>query len=304
MSREAQAQSRQIVVAHESQQVPVRGLHRIADDGNRLCPERGLVRLRDSGHLLERRIEEALLGGGVGDGGDRGVAPLHGHLGRRESALQPAPHLLDLFAEVARDVAHLPDPIAVVLRVAVGPASRVAQIRPERRIRIRGHLVVAEFLVRDQRLDLRAVDVVVHALPRGELRALDRVELGERVLPHLQARLLRIGIDLRKMILDGLLRVLVVGKLFLAPLPFGRVDGREALVRRLLLRARRECHERCRQRDGDDEESAHARWSMIGHLTLPGAPAATGARRGPRCPRTPCHQPCATAATFASFASS
>ena len=102
----------------------------------------------------------------------RRVAALQGHPRRREAALQARAHLRDLLAEIARDVAHLRDPVPVIRQRAERPARGVAEIGPERGVGIDRHLVFAEFLVGDLVLDLRPVDVVVHLL--GRARAASR----------------------------------------------------------------------------------------------------------------------------------
>ena len=127
---------------------------------------------------------------------------------RRESALQAAAHLIDLFAKIARDVPHLRNPIAVVLDAAIRAARRVAEIGPEGGVGIGGHLIVAKSLVGDQRFDLRAIHVVIQLLGRRELGARDRVELAQHLLPHAKPHRLGRRVDLRQMILNRLLRSL------------------------------------------------------------------------------------------------
>ena len=107
-------------------------------------------------------------------------------LRRREAALQAGAHLIHLLVEVARNVPHLRDPVAVVLQRAKRPPRGVAEIGPEGGVRIGRHLVVAESLVGDQHLDLRTIDVVVHLLAADSPRAVDGVELLQHVLPVLQ----------------------------------------------------------------------------------------------------------------------
>ncbi len=87
-----------------------------------------------------------------------------------------------------------------------------------------------ETLVRNQHFDLRQIDVEVHAFRRRQLRALDAVELVQDALPVLQAYLLRLRVYLREARRDRSNRVLVVRKLIVAPLPFGRVNSLEARV--------------------------------------------------------------------------
>ena len=147
--------------------------------------------------------------------------------------LQPAAHLVHLFAKIPRNVPHLRDPVAVVLHGPKGSARRVAEIRPERGIRIGGHLIVAETLIGDQCFDLRAIDVVVELLGGRKFRPWDRIELAEHVLPRAKPHLLGRRIDLRQMILNRLLRVFIVGELLIAPLPLGRVDRLQASIGRV-----------------------------------------------------------------------
>ena len=72
-----------------------------------------------------------------------------------DNCKQARAHLLHLFAEIARDVPHLRDPIAIILERLERAARGVAEVGPERGIRIHRHFVIAEALIRDQDLQLR-----------------------------------------------------------------------------------------------------------------------------------------------------
>ena len=96
---------------------------------------------------------------------------------------KPRPHVRDLFAEIARDVAHLRDPVFVIRQRLERSPRRVAQIGPESRIRVRRHFVVTEFLIGDEILDFRPINIVVDLLLRRELRARNIIELVQHILP-------------------------------------------------------------------------------------------------------------------------
>ncbi|HZE42883.1 MAG TPA: hypothetical protein VE058_03820 [Steroidobacteraceae bacterium] len=122
------------------------------------------------------------------------------------------------------------DPIAVVLRAAILPPRRVADIRPESGVRIGRHLKIVKLLIRDQGLDLRAVNIEIDLFGGREFFALHAVELLQHVLPHSQARRLTGRIDLRQVILNRLLRIFVIRELLLPPLPLIGVNRLELSI--------------------------------------------------------------------------
>jgi hypothetical protein len=136
--------------------------------------------------------------------------------------------------EVARDVAHLRDPVLVVGQRAKRPACRVAQVGPEGRVGVGRHLEVAEALIVDQHLKLGAVNVVVHPLAGGQSIARELIHFAQRLLPALAPLSLRGRVDPRQVIGERLVAVLAARQLLLAPAPFALVDGAQALVRRVL----------------------------------------------------------------------
>ena len=136
--------------------------------------------------------------------------------------------------EIAGDIAHLRDPVPIILTRPKRPAGRVAELRPEGRIGVGRHLEIAEALVRDQRFDLRAIDVVIELLGRGEVGTGDSLQPAQHILPVALARLLRPGVDFRQVIPDRFLHVFVAGELLLAPLPLRAVDGPQPGIRRPL----------------------------------------------------------------------
>ena len=105
----------QVFIAHEFEQFPVCRLNAVTDDADRLGAQARLIGLRYAGHVLERRVEKARLRARLGDRGDRSIAPGQSDSRRRESALESLAHFRCLFAEIPRDVAHLRDPIAIIL---------------------------------------------------------------------------------------------------------------------------------------------------------------------------------------------
>jgi hypothetical protein len=66
-------------------------------------------------------------------------------------------HILQFLAEVAGQVAQLPEVGAVFVRILQRAARDIHDVRPERAVRVHRLLVLAEVLRRDERGDLRAV---------------------------------------------------------------------------------------------------------------------------------------------------
>src|SRR6185437_1535069 len=89
------------------------------------------------------------------------VAALQGNARRGETALEARPHVRDLLAEIARDIAHLRDPVLIILYGTERAARGVAEIGPERGIRIGRHFVEPEFLVSNRVLDFGTIDVII-----------------------------------------------------------------------------------------------------------------------------------------------
>ena len=240
----AGAHRRNVLGAHELEQLDVGRLHHVVDDRDRLRPQARLSRGGYAHHVAERRIEEARLGRRLGHRGDRGIAALHGDARGREAALHTGAHLVHFLVEVTRDVAHQRDPVLVVGEGAERPPRGVAEVGPERGVGIGRHLEVAELLIGDQPLKLQAVDVVVHLLRHREAGARDGIELLERVVPALQSQLLRGRVDLRQVIGDRAGVVLVLGELLHAPLPLAGVEGTQLCIGRLVRRLARAAGER------------------------------------------------------------
>ncbi len=177
------ASARQVFFAHELQQLDVGWLHGVANDLHRLGLQCLAIGLRHARHVLEGRIEQALFRSCIRDSHDRGVTPFHRDSRRSEPALQTRAHLFHLLAKIARDIAHLRNPVAIVLEGPEGAPGRVPDVGPERTVGVRRHLEVAKLLTRDQSPDLRQVDVVVQLLCGGQLRPADSLELVLYVLP-------------------------------------------------------------------------------------------------------------------------
>jgi hypothetical protein len=175
---------RHIFVAEELKQV---GISRLHDLTNYLCGfrfELVLVgRLNSHQRFPKRCVEQIVFGFALRNGGDGFLAPMQSEPRRREAARKPRPHVRDLFAEIARDVAHLRDPVLVIRQRLERSPRRVAQIGPEGRIRVGRHFVVTEFLIGDEILDLRPINIVVDLLLRRELRARNIIELVQHILP-------------------------------------------------------------------------------------------------------------------------
>ena len=182
--RQRRARVRHIFVAEEFQQVRVSRLHNLTNYLRGFRFELALIRRLDSHHrLAERCVEQIVFGLTLRNGGDRFLASLQSEARRREAAGKPRPHVRDLFAEIARNIPQLRDPVFVIGQRLKRASRRVAQIGPESRIRVSRHFVVTEFLIRDEVLDLRAVDIVVNLFLGRELRARNIIELVQRILP-------------------------------------------------------------------------------------------------------------------------
>ena len=157
----------------------------------------------------------------------------------------PARMLRDLFAEIARDVAHLRDPVPVIRQRLERSSRRVANIRPESRIRVRRHFVVTEFLIGDEILYFRSINIVVDLLLRRELRARNIIELVQHVLPVFQPHFLRRKIDFRQAIGNRFRDSFEPGKLIQPPFPFVCVDRPQPFICALRLGKTRNAPQRC-----------------------------------------------------------
>ena len=261
--RERRAHPGHVLGAHELQQLHIRRLHHLADGLHGLGAQCRLPRGGHARHVLEGGIEETRLGGRVRDRGDGAVPSRHGDARRSEPALHPGAHLVHLLVEVARDIAHLRDPVLVVHPVAERPARGVAEIGPERGVGICRHLEVAEALVRDQRRDLRAVDVVVDLLLRREARPRNGVEPMQHVFPVSEPHLLGRRVHFRQAIGHGAGTVLGVRQLIGAPFPLAGVDGPQPLVSGVLPGLLRAAGERC-----GDEGGAQCGYQRGAHRVL------------------------------------
>ncbi len=224
------ARPRHVLVAHEFQQLHISRLHELANDLQRLGSQGLAFRLGNRRHLDERGVEETLLRLCVCDRCDRCVSALHRDTRWRESSLQSRTHLAHLLMEITWQVSHLRDPMAVVRWSPERPSGGIADIGPESGIRIRGHLVIAETLIRDEDFDLRPIDVEVDAFRRRELRTIDLLQFAEDVLPVRETCFLPSGIDLGELGGNRTSGVPVVRKLVVTPLPFGSVDVPEPTI--------------------------------------------------------------------------
>ena len=190
--RQRRAGVRHIFVAEEFEQVRIGRLHDLTNHLRGFRFELVLVGRLNSHHRFpERCVEQIVFGLALRNCGDGFLASLQSEARRREAARKPRPHVRDLFAEIARNVAHLRDPVFVIGQRLERAPRGVAQIGPESRIRVRRHFVVTEFLIGDEIFDLRPIDVVVDLLLRRELRARNIIELVQHILPVAQPHLLR-----------------------------------------------------------------------------------------------------------------
>jgi hypothetical protein len=209
--RDGGAHARDVLGAHEVQQLEVRRLHHFADDRDRLLAQGRLPRRRHERHVAEGGVEETRFRGRRRDRGDRGVASLHGDARRGETAAHPGTHLVHLLVEVARDVAHLREPVLVVGQGTKRAARGVADVGPEGGVGVGRHLEIAEALVGDEHRELLPINVVVELLGYRQALARYRIHPLQHVLPVPQAHLLRRRIDLRQVVGNRAGAVLVVG---------------------------------------------------------------------------------------------
>ena len=227
---------RHIFVAEKFEQVRIGRLH---DLTNHLCGfrfELVLVGRLNSHHRFPKWcVEQIVFGFALGNGGDGFLASLQSEAWRREAARKPRPHVRDLFAKIARDVAHLRDPVLVIRQRLERSPRGVAHIGPESRIRVRRHFVVTEFLIRDEVLDFGPINIVVDLLLRRELRARNIIELVQHILPVSQAHFLRRRIHFRQAIGNRFFDSFEPGKLLQPPFPFFCVDSSQPLICALRL---------------------------------------------------------------------
>ena len=222
---------RHIFVAEEFEQIRIRRLH---DLTNHLCGfrfELVLVGRLDSHHRFpEWCVEQIVFGFALSNGGYGFLASLQSQPWRRETARKPRSHVRDLFAEIAWNVVQLRDPVFVIRQRLERSPRRLAQISPESRIRVRRHFVVTEFLIGDEILDFRPINIVVDLLLCRELRARNIIELVQHILPVAVAASpaspdLPLAGD-RNRFFDAF----KPGKLLQPPFPFFCVDSSQPLI--------------------------------------------------------------------------
>src|SRR5439155_576108 len=106
--RQCSAHPRDVLGAHELQQLHVRRLHHFADGPEGIRAQTRLLRGRYARHVPEGGVEETGLRGCVRDRGDGGVASRHGDARRSEAAPHAGTHVLPvLAAHVLRRRVHL-----------------------------------------------------------------------------------------------------------------------------------------------------------------------------------------------------
>ena len=229
--RKRGAGMRHIFVTEKFEQVRISRLH---DLTNHLCGfrfELVLVGRLNSNHRFpEWCVEQIVFGFALRNGGDGFLASLQSETWWREAARKPRSHVRDLFAEIARDVAHLRDPVFVIGQRLERSPRRVAQIGPESRIRVGRHFVVTEFLIGDEILDFRPINIVVDLLLRRELRARNIIQFVQHILPVTQSHLLRRRIYAWQAIGDRFFDSFEPGKLLQSPFPFFGVDSSQPLI--------------------------------------------------------------------------
>ena len=183
-SSQRRAGVRHIFVPEEFEQVRISRLHDLTNHLRGFRFKLVLVGRLNSHHRFpEWCVEQIVFGFALRNGGDGFLASLQSQAWRREAAREPRAHVRDLFAKIARDVAHLRDPVFVIRQRLERSPRRLAEVAPESRIRVCRHFVVTEFLIGDEILDFRPINIVVDLLLRRELHALNIIELVQHILP-------------------------------------------------------------------------------------------------------------------------
>jgi hypothetical protein len=154
-------------------------------------------------------------------------------------------------AAIARDVAHLRDPVFVIVQRFERSPRRVTKIGPEGRIGVRRHFEVTKFLIGDKILDLRPINIVIDLLLRRKLCAWDSIELVQHILPVFQSHLLRSRVYFRQTVRNRLFDSFEPGKLIQPPFPFFCVDSSEPLICALLLGKTWDAPQRCNTNKND-----------------------------------------------------